>query len=70
MKLSRAGMVRNFSGNKATTALVQPEDAMDTFWNICCAVFVCMTWFRAGRRNERSASGAPPEESTETKHST
>jgi CheY-like chemotaxis protein len=26
---------------------------MDTFWNICCAVVMCVTWFRAGRGNDR-----------------
>lgn len=30
---------------------------MDTFWNICSAVLVCVTWLRAGRWNDRSGRG-------------
>jgi CheY-like chemotaxis protein len=40
---------------------------MDTLWNICCAIVVCATWFRAGWRNDRSAAATPPAGSSTTK---
>jgi hypothetical protein len=75
MELSKAwNGCGNFPGTKLDEAKgkfgLQPNGsgagstrtAMDTFWNICCAVFVCVAWFRAGRRTDRATPGGQSSE--------